>query len=626
MFLAELLSHLKDKGMLECKNNVCKLKGDAKLHELPENIRDVLRNRIDQLKPTAQLVLKIGSIFGHKFRRDAVEKLSPLRHEVKNSIQELLQKDILLQSGDNELEFKHNSMKDIVYETMLTSQKIELHYKAAEWCEEVYKDLSHLSEIARHWEVVAYGKNCDQNIIKKAIDYLVKAGNYAKANASINEAHNRYSRAAKLVEVLAPTNDQEKEEKRVIELNICILRGFMFLVYNLVDVNSEEAEHCYNRGKELCKEDEHYQFALCAFPQLINHTNTGELAKASSECKQMIERLKTCNDTRAKIQLHHGIFTFMLDKGDFKGVVHHCKELLSVYDHDKHFSMIKDFGHDAQACAYVHSAMAYFFLGNYTESYNMLHNATQCAEEVEHLPTQIHCNTWPAVVKILFNDFEGASKILGNIEESADEVKNPVWSFLQEFFEDYILFVNDNDHEALGQMIEGLEKITQRGIYYLYTLFASFIADGLISSKQYKRADEFCQSALKIAEEKGEGMCKSWLQMWLGYLNYIYAIEEQDHSKLITYVQKAREYFDKSIKLATSQDALGLLVKILPRQCKMEKDLLGKLKSVPENMKKSEIVVHNNLKTLENVHKNVKYDSRFTIYEIKKAKECLGLQ
>src|SRR5690606_3384805 len=114
MFLAELLSHLKDKGMLECKNNVCKLKGDAKLHELPENIRDVLRNRIDQLKPTAQLVLKIGSIFGHKFRRDAVEKLSPLRHEVKNSIQELLQKDILLQSGDNELEFKHNSMKDIV--------------------------------------------------------------------------------------------------------------------------------------------------------------------------------------------------------------------------------------------------------------------------------------------------------------------------------------------------------------------------------------------------------------------------------------------------------------------------------------------------------------------------------
>src|SRR5690606_35619934 len=123
-------------------------------------------------------------------------------------------------------------------------------------------------------------------------------------------------------------------------------------------------------------------------------------------------------------------------------------------------------------------------------------------------------------------------------------------------------------------MIQSLKNLTDRGIYYQYTLFISLIADVLISNEMIEEALKFIQHGISLSNEKGETIFNSLLYMNRGRCYHHVGMNEDDDKKKLEGFLEAKKSFETSVKIATDQKAHGLLVKILVQQYKFVKDFM----------------------------------------------------
>jgi tetratricopeptide (TPR) repeat protein len=101
---------------------------------------------------------------------------------------------------DNIYTFKHSITRDAVYQTLLMTQRRQMHRSVAEWYEQTYADdLSpHYLLLAHHYERAAEGDEADAAAASKAVDYLDKAAERALARHANSEAANLLERAIAL--------------------------------------------------------------------------------------------------------------------------------------------------------------------------------------------------------------------------------------------------------------------------------------------------------------------------------------------------------------------------------------------------------------------------------------------
>ncbi len=148
-----------------------------------------IRNRLDHLSPSEQLVLKVASVLGTTFVSTMLREIFPVDSE-KAHLNDLL--DGLAEQGllicgaggvaDRSYAFADGAVHHAAYTSMLFMQRRRLHRRAAEKYEENYRsDLSPWYVIlAHHWR---HGGEP-----AKAIEYLETAGKQAQAHGAFGEA------------------------------------------------------------------------------------------------------------------------------------------------------------------------------------------------------------------------------------------------------------------------------------------------------------------------------------------------------------------------------------------------------------------------------------------------------
>ncbi|MEM9529621.1 MAG: tetratricopeptide repeat protein [Pseudomonadota bacterium] len=223
----ELLRATLDQGMVETwwdeksRQNLCRVRGEfsSETEALPNSVRGLILSRIDRLSAEQRVTLKVASVFGRRFERRALAEVLSQEHEFDaDRVQEDLDtfhdmELIELETDEPDLRyrFQHQITREVVYESLLYSERRQLHVAVARWLERRYGHgqafanvplgelhpgasplAPYFSELADHYRAA------DEADLE--LPYAVLAGRHAALLYQNEEAERHFQRALEVVD------------------------------------------------------------------------------------------------------------------------------------------------------------------------------------------------------------------------------------------------------------------------------------------------------------------------------------------------------------------------------------------------------------------------------------------
>jgi class 3 adenylate cyclase/tetratricopeptide (TPR) repeat protein len=153
-FIEEFIKSLKDMKIIEKQDKSYQLSTNIQKLAIPSTIQDVIMARVDTLPEGAKEVLRTGSVIEREFSHDLIKRVigSP-EEELLSHLSILKDSELLYERGiypKSSYIFKHALTREVVYDSILTKRRKQLHEKIAISIEKIYKE-----DICYHYGVLA---------------------------------------------------------------------------------------------------------------------------------------------------------------------------------------------------------------------------------------------------------------------------------------------------------------------------------------------------------------------------------------------------------------------------------------------------------------------------------------
>jgi class 3 adenylate cyclase/tetratricopeptide (TPR) repeat protein len=280
-FLEELLRSLLDAGIVVLEGDKTVVTRAVKELEVPDTLQGVIAARIDRLPVESKRTLQTASVIGRMFQQRVLAYLVEQERasiHLDGALSELRRRELInlrqleALSGakipaDLEYIFKHAITQETAYNSLLMTRRKTLHKVAAEAIETLFPD--YLDELAA---TLAYHFE-RAGIPDRAIHYLTRAADRAKATYANAEAIASYQRAIRQVKELL-NNEKDVELWRKVEVG---------LLESLGDVLELTAQHA--------DAVDSYQKALTQVPQddLISQSRLQRKTGVALEVQRLYE-------------------------------------------------------------------------------------------------------------------------------------------------------------------------------------------------------------------------------------------------------------------------------------------------------------------------------------------------
>jgi predicted ATPase/class 3 adenylate cyclase len=201
-FIEELINSLLGMEAIKVENSECILVGNLSELEMPDTVQKVVLARIDMLDEEEKMTLKVAAAIGRTFQRDLLAAVHPwitTGATLEEHLAHLQAQDFTRQEPtENDLDFlfKHVITQEVAYETMLYSQRQQLHATIGAVLESRYSknDAEVIDLLAYH-----YARSHDR---QKALHYLQRAGQKALKGYANEAAISYFSDALAVAESL----------------------------------------------------------------------------------------------------------------------------------------------------------------------------------------------------------------------------------------------------------------------------------------------------------------------------------------------------------------------------------------------------------------------------------------
>lgn len=241
---------------------------------IPTTIQGIILSRLDRLSEPAKLTVKVASVIGRLFAHDLLIQAHPLNinnEALQRDLETLLARDFAhLETPTPRLSyiFKHNITQEVVYQTLLTDQRHELHLSVATALEAVEPE--GVEALALHY----YNSNRGEAAVReKALHYLEQAGLRAKRDYANETALSYFDRALGMeeraawltakVEVLHILGRRQEENEALAQLTeitdadageVALLKGAYYEAISDYDAAQKYVEMALtqyrNQGKQ----------------------------------------------------------------------------------------------------------------------------------------------------------------------------------------------------------------------------------------------------------------------------------------------------------------------------------------------------------------------------------------
>lgn len=179
-FIEEFIKSLKEREVIERRGGTYQLSKEIKKIAIPSTIHDVIMARVDHLHEGAREILRTGSVIEREFSYDLIKRVTGLSEPaLLSDLSVLKDSELLYERGiypDSVYIFKHALTREVVYDSILTKRKKQIHEKIAGTIEEIYRD-----DICYHYGVLAGHCIASENYKKGAEYAMLEAKRFQKA-------------------------------------------------------------------------------------------------------------------------------------------------------------------------------------------------------------------------------------------------------------------------------------------------------------------------------------------------------------------------------------------------------------------------------------------------------------
>ncbi|MEP6978089.1 MAG: ABC transporter substrate-binding protein [Thermoleophilia bacterium] len=192
-FVGEAIRDLRERGVLERENGRVVLVGEA---SIPAALQEALQARLDRLDGEARELVTTAAVIGRSFGLPLLERLLP-RARLLPTLSELQWLQLVVEERSGvapEYRFVHGLVQEVAYGTLVEARRRELHLRVGEALLELHRDSP-----AEVYGLLAY-HFAEADEPERAVEYLLKAGNAARAVYAEDEAIRLYRRALGFME------------------------------------------------------------------------------------------------------------------------------------------------------------------------------------------------------------------------------------------------------------------------------------------------------------------------------------------------------------------------------------------------------------------------------------------
>ena len=212
-FVEEVIRSLMESGIVYMAGERWVAKDGLKEFAVPNTVESVIMARVDRLEEDVHYILQCASVIGRLFRHRLLQYIIQ-RRELDRYIKQLEDGGFIYEDRsipELAYSFRHALIQETLYQTPLLEYRQVMHQIVGEGIEEIYEDKleEFYEELAWHYS------QC--NYFSKAVDYLLKAGNKAKAMYANQEAIRYFEKALEFIQAQSAPDRQLSLEIAVRE-------------------------------------------------------------------------------------------------------------------------------------------------------------------------------------------------------------------------------------------------------------------------------------------------------------------------------------------------------------------------------------------------------------------------
>ena len=221
-FVGEAIRDLRERGALKREHRQVVLVGEA---SIPAAVQEALQARLGRLDADARELLTTAAVIGRSFGLALLERLLP-RAQLRPTLAELEWRQLVVEERSGaapEYRFRHGLVQEVAYGTLVEARRRELHLRAGEALVELHRD----SPAEAYGLLAHHFAEADEP--ERAVEYLLKAGDAARAAYAEGEAVNLYRRALGFME---RTGDQAQARQTLLKIGLTHHLAFEYRAAN----------------------------------------------------------------------------------------------------------------------------------------------------------------------------------------------------------------------------------------------------------------------------------------------------------------------------------------------------------------------------------------------------------
>ncbi len=304
-YIVEILRSLIDKEVLiqDCDSAKWCLSRPVGPADLQGNLTRLLQARIDRLSPVERQTLQMASVIGPVFWSQVLQLAVGDAVLVKDPLNSLVKAQLIVRRGRNpelgwEYAFRTELIHDVVYDSLLTSQREAFHLKVAQTLEEINPSdsgIEHQALIAYHYRRA--------NEPRKELFYANWAAEKANEVYAVEEAIEHYSRALALLDELQAQTHDPQQVNALLTQRFEVLNGRLSARYLLGDFDTarQDAHALLEIASNMENEPTWLIDALLKQPEVVITDTRDDLLEGQRKVDLALEQARKLGDKHREL-------------------------------------------------------------------------------------------------------------------------------------------------------------------------------------------------------------------------------------------------------------------------------------------------------------------------------------
>jgi class 3 adenylate cyclase/predicted ATPase len=469
-FVEEFVRTLRDIKIIEKKDDTYLLSEGSNALVVPSRIQDMIMARVDTLPEGVKEVLLIGSVIGREFDYNLLKEITEFpEQQLLSYLSTLRDSELIYERGIYPLStyiFKHALTQEVVYQSLLKSNRQKYHLKISDTLEQNFPDLEYTQP-----EILGYHFT-EAALVEKAIYYWEKAGEIAVRRSAYTEAIDHLSKGLELLRTSPETNGRNRQE-------LSLLIQMLPPISAIKGIGSTEIYENLIRAQELCDKTGDTQ-RLCTI--LRGLAQFYLIRSDNKTCLDYSQKLLDLAQNEQKsiyrLLAHMSLGQILLYLGEFGQAKSHIAQVLTLYDPEKHNPVISlSPDSDMKVVGLSHMADVLWFLGYPDKAHDKSNEALSYAKKISHPISIVNSLRWASRSYALRGDMKLSQKYANEALKMSKERHFSLLVAISNWWSELSFTLGEDNEPLIKSVCEANDTLTRslagnNGFSYRLTFIA----------------------------------------------------------------------------------------------------------------------------------------------------------